>query len=459
MINDNQKLRIFIYGKNALEDLKYLCKNVDNLNKENKYEIIPYIARDKYNNWEYFIFHGEINDVRNKTIEEYLTEHYKKESHIKVNYEYNNIIKNIISRYSEDNNNEEMNKRLSELFSQYRNFYDILVIPVDNLLDEDSLKAFKFFQGYTYNLNQQPFILFLTKKDNTPDVLTLFKFITNNYFDKRNIFAYKFPTNEEEIEDIHKLFLKCMNFYHEIGNYNVKLQPKFFNILICGPEGVGKSTFINQFLHEKLAKEGEGLSITNNITSYYHPLYPIRIIDTPGFESSNSIQIVKKVIENLENDFNLKNQVDLFLYFNSLKERSFFYNEIDLLKYLTNHNKKIVFVLNDFGDHSLKERKRLIDIFKDQLLQISKCMEKDKLNRIIHNIVLIQLKQYISEDEDEDEEVHIKIKQCFGMDKLFKIIYEMFEPHKISCGDLFNCPNIKELMHTIEKYYLTYFFF
>ena len=120
-----------------------------------------------------------------------------------------------------------------------------------------------------------------------------------------------------------------MNFYNEIGNYNDKLWSKLFNILIYGPSRVGKSILINQFLDEKIAKEGEWLSVINIITSYYHPLYPIRIMNIPGFENDNSIQRVKREIDNLENVFNLINKVALFLYFNSLNQRSFFNCEID----------------------------------------------------------------------------------------------------------------------------------
>ena len=46
-----------------------------------------------------------------------------------------------------------------------------------------------------------------------------------------------------------------MNYYHEINNFNI-IQSKYtFDILVCGQKGSGKSTFINQFLNEKLVKE------------------------------------------------------------------------------------------------------------------------------------------------------------------------------------------------------------
>ena len=80
-----------------------------------------------------------------------------------------------------------------------------------------------------------------------------------------------------------------MNYFHEVGNCGVINHSQTFNILICGPAGVGKSSFINQFLQDKTAKEGEGLAVTQQITCYFHPIYPISIYDTPGFENENCI--------------------------------------------------------------------------------------------------------------------------------------------------------------------------
>ena len=48
-----------------------------------------------------------------------------------------------------------------------------------------------------------------------------------------------------------------MNYYHEINNFNIIQSKNTFDILLCGQKSSGKSTFINQFLNEKLAKEKE----------------------------------------------------------------------------------------------------------------------------------------------------------------------------------------------------------
>ncbi len=121
---------------------------------------------------------------------------------------------------------------------------------MDYLLDEDSKLAFKYFQGFSNNISQQPFILFLTKKDVNPKISDLFQFITNEFFDKRNVYALKYPKNKEEKEKINNFLIKCMKYYHQIGNDEINSSLNTFNILLYGRAGVGKCTFINQFMHE-----------------------------------------------------------------------------------------------------------------------------------------------------------------------------------------------------------------
>ena len=140
-----------------------------------------------------------------------------------------------------------------------------------------------------------------------------------------------------------------MNYYHEIS------LPKFnivhsFNILICGPAGVGKSSFINQFLEEKQAKEGEGMSVTHEITKYYHPKHSITIYDTPGFEDENTVKTVLNTIKKFDQDKKgSKDHLELILYFTQLKQRSLYEMEKEMILYLIENNKNIIFVLNTFG--------------------------------------------------------------------------------------------------------------
>lgn len=457
MIN-SYKLRIFIYGKYALNDFQNLFNN-SNLkiypHEENniKYSFIT----NKESSWEYLVFSGEINKQRNEVIKTLLEEHYKSENSVKMN----NNIKEIVKKYEKDENNNSLNKELKELLNENRNFFDVLVISVDNLLDEDSKLAFNFFQGFSKIRSQQPFTLYLTKKDNNPNILILHQFITNEFFDKRNVYASKFPTNDKEKENINKFFLDAMNYYHEIGTGTSGLQMQTFNILICGGAGVGKSTFINQFLQEKRAKEGEGLSVTHEITNYLHSKYPIRIFDTPGFEGTDTIAMVTKAIKQFNKDiYDAKNHFDLILYVCKLQDRTFLEMEIPLLKYLIKSNKKIIFILNNHGN-TKSECKKLLEVTKSSLKQIVNAepeIEKSRLDEILKNMVIICLKQKIEDidedDEGEEKEKKKRIKQCYGMDELFNKIYELFREDKIVTHEIEGAKDVKELIKVIQKYKL-----
>lgn len=457
-MNISNKLRIFIYGKYALNDFQNIFNNSNLKIYEHEENDINYsFITNNESSWEYLIFSGEINEQKNEVIKSLLEEHYKSENSVKMN----NNIKDIVKKYEHAEDNNLLNKELKKLLNENRNFFDVLVISVDNLLDEDSKLAFNFFQGFSKIRSQQPFTLYLTKKDDNPNILNLHQFITNEFFDKRNVYASKFPTNDKEKENINKFFIEAMNYYHEIGTGTSGLQMQTFNILICGGAGVGKSTFINQFLQEKRAKEGEGLSVTHEITNYLHSKYPIRIFDTPGFEGSDTISMVTKAIKQFNKDvYDAKNHFDLILYVCKLQDRTFLEMEIPLLKYLIKSNKKIIFVLNNHGN-TKSECKKLLEVTKSSLKQIvnaEKEIETARLNEILKNMVVICLKQKIEDDDDEEEEEEKekkkKIKQCYGMDELFNKIYELFREDKIVAHEIEGAKDVKEIIKVIEKYKL-----
>ena len=90
--------------------------------------------------------------------------------------------------------------------------------------------------------------MFLTKKNNNPNIFTLFQFLTNEFFDKRNVTSFKFPANDEEKKIVNNMYINSTNYFQEIGESNNDVKSPTFNVLICGHAGVGKSNFINKFL-------------------------------------------------------------------------------------------------------------------------------------------------------------------------------------------------------------------
>ena len=431
------EIRIFLLGKNILEDIKFI-KNDLKISKIDCDSMDIYFAVDQKTHWIYFIFQIEII--------EFLKDKIYDEKTNKLLIELSNITlyKNL--------------KNITEGSLQLGEYKSVFIISVDKLFDRESIIAFYAIQELSTIKNKQPFILFLTKSNDYQRFELLFPQIRNEYFDKRNLYSYKFPTTEEEKEKIDKFLIKCMNYYHELGNIDSNSQKHTFNILLCGPAGTGKSTFINHLFHEKVAKEGEGLSVTQKNTSYIHPIYPIKFIDTPGFENNETVINVKKSIDKYENDVRDPNEhLELILYFSNLRYRCFLNMEIDLIKYILEKGYKLIFILNDFSGSKNVEREKKIQIFKESLKKIINTIKFDsntKIKEILDNIVVIKLLQTFEDIEDNDGKNVIEINQCYGMDELFHKIYQIYGNEIIYIHNLEDKNNLKELRENIKKFNL-----
>ena len=92
-------------------------------------------------------------------------------------------------------------------------------------------------------------------------------------------------------------------------------------------------------------------------------------------------------------------------------------------------------------------------IFENIISRIPK-NEQDKINKenILNNIIIINIYQFNYEYEDENEDIKTMIKQCYGMDILFKKIHDLFIEDKISFDEIENTKNINEIMNKIQKY-------
>ena len=399
------KIRIFFYGENILAKL-----NLPNLG----YEISEIENGIKYKkgaifelNWEYYIF-SEINEKSNIIIAEKIR---------------NNFLNS--------------------------DFYDVIIVTVTNLLDEKSKIFFKYFENFSQQISSQPFILYLTKEDN-PKIQTLYEYITNDFLDKRTLFALKYPDLAEDLNS--QLVLDCLfkfrNYYNEQGDLfemrkeNILTDYFKMNLLVCGKSGTGKSTFINKILGERKAKEGEGLSITHKIVRFTHPNFPLNIHDTPGFENE---QTVKDVIKHLDNYnkilIDARKKINLIIYIFQYSERSIYNFEIPLLKRLTEYNAEIIFVINFVTDSIEKKKyKKIQKIFQDDLLKILGPKFNIKL-------FPINLYKQVEEDEDSDKEI---VKKEFGMDVLLNEIYTIFEPMKIDINNINKIKNIHELFEFLR---------
>ena len=307
-------------------------------------------------------------------------------------------------------------------------FNDIIIVTVNKIINENTKLFFSQFQNFTTQISNQPLILFLTKEEENPNIEELYSLITNYYFDKRNIYVLKYPSISEEKESklIMDFINKSMSYYHEYGDLYDSVNDDILsnyklNILMCGKAGTGKSSFVNKFLNEKRAKEGEGLSQTHKIIRFTHQKYPLTIYDTPGFENENTVEEVRKLLEKHNKILNdARKKINLILYFSYYSDRAFYNFELPILKDLVKYDSEIIFVLNFVTDPIDKSHyKRIYKIYEDALKNIY----KDVINfKIIINPINIYPKL-----DDESEEIKIK-RLPFGMDVLFETIYNIFKP-------------------------------
>jgi len=295
----------------------------------------------------------------------------------------------------------------------------------------------------------QPFILFTTTKEENPDVTQLYKFITNEYFDKRILHALKYPelNNEVDTKRILDKICKFRNYYHEEGDsyetFNEELSSEYkFNILICGRAGTGKSSFINKFLEDKKAKEGEGLSVTHKIISYSNPKYPINISDTPGFENEETVKDVIKLLDDYNKELkDARKKINLIIYFFPYNDRSVLHIEYELLQKLIEYNSEIIFVINFVKDPVEKRHyKRIHQIYYDSL---EKLMPKD------FTIKIYPINLYSQIDDDDSDSV--KIIKEFGLDELYKGIYNIFEKDIIEIEDIKKINKVQSLFDLFGK--------
>lgn len=165
------------------------------------------------------------------------------------------------------------------------------------------------------------------------------------------IFKIKYPKNDEEFGKINTFFIKCRNYYYQSHNLDNNSKINTFNILVCWTVSFGKSTFIGQFMQDKITKEGKGLSVTYNIRNYLHPKYPIKIIDTPGFENYNKVQITKKIYWKIRKRY---------VWF-----KQSYYNIFYLIK-----QKKFLFIWNRF--HSMVSQRKKLSYLYQMTMDFSK---------------------------------------------------------------------------------------
>jgi GTP-binding protein EngB required for normal cell division len=179
----------------------------------------------------------------------------------------------------------------------------------------------------------------------------------------REFFSDEVFTFKDSIHSYKKIvipILKVYNYFNQLGDSFYKCLPElglkinslsignknlfythYFNILVMGILGSGKSSFVNKIMEEKKAftyKYDRDIIRSN---FYIHKNYPIRIIDIPGLieekEMVDNIKLMNKYLKDYDDIIiNLMVNQIIVLIFMKIKEIKYicYYILLFIMKYM-----------------------------------------------------------------------------------------------------------------------------
>ena len=342
------------------------------------------------------------------------------------------------------NVNEQINTYFNELLKIKKgndktiNLRECVLIKIKNVFDPEVT----LIEEKVNSLGQtqyMPIVLFLLDNNFSSDIKLSIDNIKYKRIDPRLIMLTKY--NEYDISNVEALLLRFCSIHNELGDRftvgsgdkseDYDLIDLYFpfniNIACIGRFGQGKSTGVNAILKEYKAKEStKGSSQTKELTFYQVYGQPIRLLDIPGFEDTET---VKKAVEKFqkcgEKINKIKDNLHIVLYFLNYSEtRAFAGMEFPMLEEFCKHrSSKIIYVIthsNPNMDEVDKEEK--IDNINDGLQNLTK-------NTSIYNESQPGGMLIATKDNVVFVNFHRDTKsgfEPFGMKELFKTIYDHF---------------------------------
>ena len=303
-----------------------------------------------------------------------------------------------------------------------------------------------------------PLILILTSENQNKEIdIDPKKY---DQIDPRLIFVENYTEDPDIIEKkIVPIILRFCSIHNELGDVfsldkSKKSEDKFdliesafpfnLNIVCIGRFGQGKSTGVNQILQEYKAKESDiGCSQTKNITFYQVKNKPIRILDVPGFEDTETVQDVVQKFQKYRNKLKvLRDSIHIILYFlNYNDKRTFSKLEYQILEEITKHESaKVIYVMTHSESNNPEKKDKIYTKINSGIQGITRekpIFKKIKMLEANENNVVFVNFHY-------DDKYKIK---PFGKKELFKKIYDSFvnsENYKNSLEKLSSKEKIEE---------------
>ena len=417
-----------------------------------------------------------IDEIEEQNVYKNKKENNKNKSFNEIIYKEGSIIENIIYFKDINNTNERenslINKMSEDLKLKRKDFRQVLILfydKKDNLIETLTKIIEEKYEQHIFIIivnetqtekNNEEFLS--TSQELEFDLKYEIEQLTEiqkEYFDFNNIIilnAYEYSKIYIYLIKIYcyfnqlgdgyfKEFIENSNFFKKKGfekEFDYLFNYHYFNIMLCGETGTGKSSFINKFLGEKRAFiKSTDVSATIRENYYIHKKYPIKIIDTCGFSEGNESEDLKKQIKNI-----YSKKIDNILIDINNNDFSHFAdkrNEIHLILY---------FVIRDAKTEPKKGTglNEVLEIANDNNITIIKVINKCGEKIFLKKNEREHLIKNLNKNKDKYPFVLLDCLTNNGLDDLFKKIYDEFKKNITPELDL---EKIK--MNLIEKEELT----
>ena len=425
------------------------------------------ISSSNYDKGLSLIFFGDNKDSKNiiKEIEKVIQNNNPIENIEKLFLEYiynDRLIRNAIILPIDKKTDKEIISDFSEIMKMRNDDSGkILIFFDDPNLDENIKKIFdKFYK-------EPIFVVVFTNGDvkQMKKKINKLSNLKKPFVDIDNFFI--FENKSEYHKKIVISILKVFSYYNQLGDgffkdMNLQIEgleqefkhltgTHYFNILLCGRTGTGKSTFINKFMGEKKSFTLKTKSTGTFRNNYYiHRKYPIKIIDVCGFaegsEGKDNFEKMQSIYnKNLDNIIIDQSLSDIFDFYEDKR------NNIHLLLYFN--------IYDDKYDVLPGEMPVIIEAIEKKipiLFLVNKC--PDEVFEDDNEDFINDLKDIINDSRKDTiyqsfETFFINCLNGNGFDKLLEGIYKKFSKYIIKQEDL----NMLNQATIDEKHFKTIF--